>query len=424
MYFRSYLFKFMRNWFLFYSVLLVTSFYSQSDLQKKQLELKQLRTKEEVLLQSIEELKLKEIQGIIKSVGLPTSKIHLEPTIHSAMAIGFNCHYKMAAWTFHVLTPDVSFGNVMRTNDFRPDNSIACPIAVEQDYFIKEDKSDGTLNYVGFGFDRGHLAPSADFRWSKQALSESYYYSNMTPQRSGFNRESWAEVETLLRRIVDNNPQNYLVITGPVVSDTMKVIEKSVNKLSIPDYHYKIIADLSSDSPKGMAFLMPNRKCELPASEYVVTIDSIQQLTGLDFFPSLTQKMQQVVEKTSDYSAWNAEVNMRDVQPINQQELGEGIYNTSHARLHIGEKVSVIGKVVSTKFLEKSQATFLNLDKSFPNQFFTVTIWKDGLRNFSYKPQAELDGKYIIVTGKIELDKNGTPIINVRHEEQIEIMEE
>lgn len=414
----------MRNWFLFYSVLLVTSFYSQSDLEKKQLELKQLRTKEEVLLQSIEELKLKEIQHIIKSVGLPASDIQLESTIHSAMAIGFNCHHKMAAWTFHVLTPDVSFGNVTRTNDFRPDNSIACPIAVEQDYFIKEEKSDGTLNYDGFGFDRGHLAPSADFRWSKQALSESYYYSNMTPQRSGFNRESWAEVETLLRRIVDNNPQNYLVITGPVLTDTMKVIEKSINKLSIPDYHYKIIADLSSDSPKGMAFLMPNRKCELPASEYVVTIDSIQQLTGLDFFPSLTQKMQQVVEKTSDYSAWNAEVNMRDVQPINQKELDEGIYNTSHARLHIGEKVSVIGKVVSTKFLEKSQSTFLNLDKSFPNQFFTVTIWKDGLRNFSYKPQAELDGKYIIVTGKIELDKNGTPIINVRHEEQIEIMEE
>jgi endonuclease G, mitochondrial len=414
----------MKTWFLFYSIVLVTPLFSQSDLEKKQLELKQLRTKEEVLLQSIEELKLKEIQGIIKSVGLPTSDIQLESTIHSAMAIGFNCQYKMAAWTFHVLTPDVSFGNVTRTNDFRPDNSIACPIAVEQDYFIKEEKSDGSIIYDGFGFDRGHLAPSADFRWSKQALSESYYYSNMTPQRKGFNRESWAEVETLLRRIVDNNPQNYLIITGPILTDTMKVIEKSINKLSIPDYHYKIIADLSSDSPKGMAFLMPNRKCELPASEYVVTIDSIQQLTGLDFFPTLSEKLQKAVEKTSDYSVWNAEVNMRDVQPINQQELGEGIYNTSHARLHIGENVSVIGKVVSTKYLEKSQATFLNLDKSFPNQFFTVTIWKDGRRNFSYKPESELDGKYIIVTGKIELDKNGTPIINVRHEEQIEIMEE
>lgn len=414
----------MKTWFLFYFIVLVTPLFSQSDLEKKQLELKQLRTKEEVLLQSIEELKLKEIQGIIKSVGLPTSDIQLESTIHSAMAIGFNCQYKMAAWTFHVLTPDVSFGNVTRTNDFRPDNSIACPIAVEQDYFIKEEKSDGSIIYDGFAFDRGHLAPSADFRWSKQALSESYYYSNMTPQRKGFNRESWAEVETLLRRILDNNPQNYLIITGPILTDTMKVNEKSINKLSIPDYHYKIIADLSSDSPKGMAFLMPNRKCELPASEYVVTIDSIQQLTGLDFFPTLSEKLQKAVEKTSDYSVWNAEVNMRDVQPINQQELGEGIYNTSHARLHIGEKVSVIGKVVSTKYLEKSQATFLNLDKSFPNQFFTVIIWKDGRRNFSYKPESELDGKYIIVTGKIELDKNGTPIINVRHEEQIEIMEE
>jgi endonuclease G len=403
---------------MFFSVL------SQTELEKKQLELKQLKTKEEKLMESIEALKLQEIRMMMKNVGYPVSIVDLEVTTHSAMALGYNCDFKMAAWTFHVLTPDVSFGNVTRTNDFRPDKSLNCKTAVEQDYFIKQEKTDGTFLYDGFGFDRGHLAPSADFRWSQKALSESYYYSNMTPQRKGFNRESWAEVETILRRIVDNNPQNYYVITGPILTDSLDTIKKSMNQLRIPDLHYKIIADVTSENPKGMAFLMPNKKCELPPFEYVVTIDSIEQLTGLNFFPNLSDALEKAVERSVDFKLWNAEVNERDVQPLAQNELGEGLYNTSHARLHIGQNVSIIGKVVSTKFLDKSQSTFLNLDKSFPNQYFTVTIWKDGRRNFSYKPEIELDGKYIIVTGKVELDKNGTPIINVRYESQIEILEE
>jgi len=413
----------MKTVVLFFSTLLFSCLYSQTDLEKKQLELKKLRTEESLLLQDIEELKLQEIRTLIINSGLPSSEIELETTMHSAMAIGFNCDYKMAAWTIHLLTPDVSFGNVQRTNDFRPDNTLNCATAIEQDYFLKEEQSDGSFKYEGFGFDRGHLSPSADFRWSKKALSESYFYSNMTPQVKGFNRESWAEVETLLRRIVDNNPQNYFVVTGPIFSETMDTIKKSVHGLRIPNYHYKIIADLSSESPKGMAFLMPNKKCELPPSEYVVSIDSIEQLTGINFFPNLPGNQEAQVEKVFNYTSWNAEVNERDVQPLNQEDLEEGLYNTSHARLYIGQKVSIIGKVVSTKFLDKSQSTFLNLDKSFPNQFFTITIWKDGRRGFSYKPEEELDGKYIIVTGRVELDKNGTPIINVKHESQIEVVE-
>jgi hypothetical protein len=80
--------------------------------------------------------------------------------------------------------------------------------------------------------------------------------------------------------------------------------------------------------------------------------------------------------------------------------------------------------VVSAKFSSKSQATFLNLDQSFPHQLFTVTIWKDARRNFSYKPEVDLAGKYIVVTGLVEIDKNGLPVINVTNEKQIQIWEE
>lgn len=173
-----------------------------------------------------------------------------------------------------------------------------------------------------------------------------------------------------------------------------------------------------------MTFLMPNKQCELPPFEYVVTIDSIEQLTGLNFFPNWSKELETHEEQSVNYPIWNAETNERDVQPLPQKELSEGIYNTSNARLLIGQKVTVVGKVVSTKFLDKSQSTFLNPDKSFPNQYFTVTIWKDERRNFSYKPEIDLDGKYILVSVTVEIDKNGTPLINVSRESQIKIIKE
>ena len=113
----------------------------------------------------------------------------------------------------------------------------------------------------------------------------------MTPQRPGFNRESWAEVEDLMRRIMANTPKPYYIITGPILDKNLPKVEKGVNKLPVPAFHYKIIADVSAENPKGMAFLMPNKKCDLPPSAYVVTIDSIEKLTGLDFFSKLDQSL-------------------------------------------------------------------------------------------------------------------------------------
>jgi hypothetical protein len=80
--------------------------------------------------------------------------------------------------------------------------------------------------------------------------------------------------------------------------------------------------------------------------------------------------------------------------------------------------------VVSAKFSAKSEATFLNLDQSFPRQIFSVIIWKDGRRNFSFKPETDLMGKYIAVKGKVDLDKNGIPGITVKREEQIQVLED
>ena len=408
---------------IFFSVFisLISTFSLSQELEKKEKELQQLEQKKIKLKAEVESLKLASTIDEMKKVGYPTSKENLTIAEHSALVIGLNEDFKMASWTFHQLLPDVVKGGVTRSNDFRPDPILDGKTAVEADYFIKEKRPDETYDYDGFGFDRGHLAPSADFRWSEKGLSESYYYSNMTPQRPDFNRDSWAEVENLLRTIIENNPQRYFVLTGPVLHDSLPIIERSINQIKIPELHYKIIADLDSDNPKGMAFLMPNKKCERPLFDYVVSIDSVESVTGLNFFPNLDEKTAKLVEEKSDYNAWNVDGEGKDVAPIPQSELPEGVYNTIEAKYHEGFEISVVGKVVSTKFTSKSRATFLNLDQSFPNQVFTVTIWGDNLKNFSYKQEEKLYGEYIKVTGKVSIDKNGIPSINVTNEKKVEV---
>jgi endonuclease G len=340
------------------------------------------------------------------------------------MVVGFDCDYKMASWVFHILTPDVSFGSVSRSNDFRADEKSKCGTAVELDYFIKTDNPDGSIKYDGFGYDRGHLAPSADFRWSANALSESYYYSNMTPQRPEFNRESWASLEDLLRNIVDQEKKNFYVITGPILHDSLPVIERSVNQLKIPEWHYKIIVDASAENPRGMAFLMPNKKCEERLSAYVISIDSLESLTGINFFPNINDMQELKIEKEADFTAWKTQKREGDVEPLDAFDLPKGYFNTRQAASKVGSTATIVGKVVSARYIPKSESTFLNLDQSFPNQIFSIMIWKDGRRNFSYKPEIELEGKYIEVKGKIELDKNGIPGVTVTKESQIKIWEE
>jgi endonuclease G len=404
-------------------ILSVGSAAGQSELEKKNAELQQLKLKEQELVSEIEKLKLQESIQSMKTVGYPAYSKNLEVIEHAGMVLGFDCDYKMASWVFHVLTPDVTSGNISRSNDFRSDEKSTCGSAQEADYFLRKEKEDGTFDYDGFGFDRGHLAPSADFRWSANALSESYYYSNMTPQRPEFNRESWASLEGLLRKIVDQEKKQFYVITGPVLHEGLPVIERSVNKLKIPEYHYKIIVDASIENPRGMAFLMPNKKCEERLSSYVISIDSLEHLTGLDFFPTMSTELETTIEQTADFNAWKTQGKEGDVEPLDALELPKGYFNTQQAVSKVGSTVSIVGKVVSTKFIPKSQSTFLNLDQSFPNQVFSIMIWRDGRRNFSYLPEKELDGKYIVVTGKVELDKNGIPLITVTREEQIEVWE-
>lgn len=369
----------------------------------------------------IENAKLEDIIFKIHKYAMPKLEVGDSLICHSAACLVFSHEHKLAKWVVHILSSDIIEGRVSRTNDFRNDPLIP-KTANESDYFVKTLLDDGEYKYEGFGYDRGHLAPSADFRWSSKALSESYYYSNITPQTPEFNRGKWAEIEGFLRGYVYDHPNSSLyIVTAPVLSDTMPVIAKSPNKIPIPHLHYKIAVDL--DKKMGIAFLVPQKDLSYPIESYIVSIDSIQKITGIDFFSSLPEKDEILIESNSDYSKWAPEKQKNDVAPLTSNELPNKAYNSVQAAQFYDypKEVKICGTVVSTHKSGKGNI-FINIDKSFPKAIFSVTIWSKDVVNFNYEPELFLIDKKACFIGKIS-EYNGIPSMYINNQKKIQLID-
>ena len=231
-----------------------------------------LEESKEILKTELEAAKLNWIQHQIKKIGVPSSDNIEEVINHLAFSLSYNEEHEQANWVMHVILPAISDGNATRSNDFREDPLVTTGTSLEQDYFLKEKKPDGKYKYDGFGYDRGHLAPSADFRWSEQALSESYFYSNMSPQIGDFNRYKWAELENWMREYVTKNNTSLVILTAPILSNDLDKIERGINKVSIPKYFVKAALDIENN--RGIGFILPHEKIERPLEYFAVSIDS------------------------------------------------------------------------------------------------------------------------------------------------------
>jgi endonuclease G, mitochondrial len=198
--------------------------------------------------------------------------------------------HEQPLWVMYKLTKAEVINKVCKRRDnFRKDPLVPTGSALLEDY-------------KGTGYDRGHLAPAADMAWSEQAMSESFYLSNMSPQKGSLNRGRWKDLETLVRNWAVANDEVY-VITGPIIRPNHATI--GPNKVTVPQWYYKIVLDVKSPGLKGIGFLMPNRKAEKECSAYAVTIDKIEEITGLDFFERLDDSLETKLEGSFDLSQWN-----------------------------------------------------------------------------------------------------------------------
>ncbi len=416
----------MKHLFLLASLVCLSTntLFSQSfqdSIEVYESSLEKLESEKQKIKEQLNEFKISYINMQLKSVGLPLGAKQEEIAEHAGLILSYNENHELSNWVSSMILPDIEQGNFSRTNDFRPDTTISTGSAVEADYFLKTLISDNKFDYDGYGYDRGHLAPSADYRWSQKAMSATYYYSNMSPQCPDFNRGKWAETEAFLRSYVMENKTELMVYTGPILKDDLPKVERSVNQMSLPDYFYKIAIDTRNN--RAIAFLMPNQMFEDPIENYAVTIDSIEKLTGLDFLPKLDEKHQVFLESNCNAEPWFSGKQKGDRVALSKDEMPKYAFNTRDARAFMGtnKKITVCGTVVSTHKSRKGN-TFLNLDKSFPNQVFSVTIWESDHVNFSYEPSVFLKDKKVCVTGKVG-EYQGIPSMYLKHERNIQLLD-
>jgi endonuclease G len=224
-----------------------------------------------------------------KEFSLPTYTKKDHVVWHEGYTLCYVEEYEQASWVSYRLTAAQIKGKNERENDFRPDPEVNSGSAVPDDY-------------RGTGYDRGHLAPAADFKSSAVLMSESFFMSNMSPQEPDFNRGIWEKLESRVRTWVKRDEALYIV-TGPVLKGKMAYIGKK-NKVAVPTMYYKVVLDLQEPEIKAIGFLMKNEGSNKSLQSFAVTIDEIEKETGLDFFPQLPDDMEKTLEGSMDVKMW------------------------------------------------------------------------------------------------------------------------
>jgi endonuclease G len=195
------------------------------------------------------------------------------------------CHnneYLVPDWVAYHLTRDNLQGNTARTDNFRADPE------------LPEGERAVLADYRRSGYDRGHMAPAAAFQRSREAMSETFVLSNMAPQRPNLNRRIWRILEEQVRSLAEAHG-NIWVFTGPLYLDANgDPAEPTVfigpTDVAVPTHFYKaILCEHTTGTVETFAFIMENRLQPLVGqpSGYLVSVDSVEALSGLDFFAAL-----------------------------------------------------------------------------------------------------------------------------------------
>lgn len=212
---------------------------------------------------------------------------------HTWFALGYVEDHEQAEWVAYELTRDRLDENwAERPNTFRPDPAVRTESATPRDY-------------SGSGYDKGHLCPAADMAFNAAAIDETFLMSNMSPQVAGFNMGIWRELEELTRDWARRFKKLYIV-TGPVLTlDNLGQI--GFSKVTVPAGYYKVL--LAPDEQRAIAFILPNQVSEKPVMDYACSIDKVEKITGIDFFPQLLKGLGEELEASLDKSAWPINAN-------------------------------------------------------------------------------------------------------------------
>ncbi len=203
--------------------------------------------------------------------------------------VSYNSSTRLPNWVAWHLTAEHTTGPYNRKGlKFQEDDDVAIPRATDADY-------------RNSGYDRGHMCPSGDNKWSKKAQRQTFLYTNACPQSPNLNAGDWNEMENQCRQWANELGDIYIVC-GPILyKNRHKTIGS--NHVVVPDAFFKVVLCMNGE-PKAIGFIYKNEPGNRPKGDYVNTVDEVERITGIDFFPALPDDVEDKVEAVADLSAW------------------------------------------------------------------------------------------------------------------------
>ena len=208
---------------------------------------------------------------------------------HKGYTVSYNYDWKIPNWVAYELTDLEVQGEVPRYDRFKPDP------------MVPQGATATTNDYKHSGYDRGHMAPAADMKWDEHVMKESFYLSNICPQNPNLNGGVWKDLEEQVRDLASQKGKIF-VACGPIVNDMSNTIGE--NKVVVPQAFYKVLLQEENGEIHTIGFVYENVSGRKPMSTYAMTVDEVENLTNIDFFPSLPNKIENKVEAEVDFSQW------------------------------------------------------------------------------------------------------------------------
>lgn len=204
--------------------------------------------------------------------------------------VSFNKKLNLPNWVAWELNPEKMIERESRTDKFLPDPD------------LPESEAVTTSDYTGSGYDRGHMCPAGDNRWHWRAMQESFYMTNICPQNHNLNRGDWKELEEKCRRWAQEEEKIYIVC-GPVLYDQRHKRIGKEHKVTVPEAFFKVILSMKG-TPKAIGFIYKNTSGNHPLDSYVNSVDEVERITGIDFFPALPDDVEKEAEASYDLKQW------------------------------------------------------------------------------------------------------------------------
>jgi endonuclease G len=208
-----------------------------------------------------------------------------------AYTTSYNKRRRTPNWVAWTLTKEHTYGQLLRDNErFEEDMDVAEPRATFQDYYNSR-------------YDRGHMCPAGDNKWDQEALTESFLMTNICPQNHGLNKDDWNDLEMQCRTWARRYGE-LTIVCGPLYEqpeDQVRYIGR--NRVAVPSGFFKVVYR-AEPKPHALGFIFENNGSSQPWRNQVVSVDEVEHRSGIDFFMTLPDDVEQRIEAVDQLKGW------------------------------------------------------------------------------------------------------------------------